>query len=107
MIIVPQQQVQNTPGLVNNDLCTFEIFPHSVKMARNFKKDLEMFKRKRARYSISNIKLPEMKLQEDKFQPLKNREPILNSASLKFDSAQAKAESARWAQQVKADQDLN
>ena len=48
------------PGMVENDSCTFDFFPNSVKPARNVKKDLKMFLRKRALYTISNLKLPEI-----------------------------------------------
>ena len=65
--------------MVNNDLCTFDIFPYSIKLARNHMKDLEMFKKKRARYSISNIRLPEMKVNDHKFRPTRNAEPIPES----------------------------
>ena len=71
--------------MVNNDLCTFDIFPYSIKLARNHMKDLEMFKKKRARYSISNIILPEMKVNDHKFRPTRNAEPIPESQSLHYD----------------------
>ena len=70
--------------MVNNDLCTFDIFPYSVKLARNHMKDLEMFKKKRCRYSISNIRLPEMKVNDHKFRPTKHAEPIPESQSLRY-----------------------
>ena len=63
-----------------------------MKLARNFKKDLEIFKKKRARYSISNIKLPEMKAKDDKFQAYPSMEPVANSPSLKFNMSRAEAE---------------
>ena len=94
MLVVPQHQIQAMPGMMESDACTFDIFPYSVKLARNFKKDLDIAKEKRARYSISNIKLPEMKINDDVFKPLKKMAPVINSASLKFDTQRAKADRA-------------
>ena len=90
MIICPADQIQGTPGMVNNDLCTFDIFPYSIKLARNHMKDLEMFKKKRARYNISNIRLPEMKVNDHKFRPTRNAEPIPESQSLHYDPIKMK-----------------
>ena len=57
--------------MVENDSCTFDFFPNSVKPARNVKKDLKVFLRKRAQYTISNLKLPEIDTEgkPEKFQP--------------------------------------
>ena len=48
MIIVPKEQIQGLPGLMDSDLCSFDFFTHTVKPARNVKKDLAAFKKKRA-----------------------------------------------------------
>lgn len=89
MIIVPKEQVQGLPGLIENELCTFDFFTHSVKPARSLKKDLLAFEKKRAKYTISNLKLPELDGKESKYRPLKYIEPIENSASLKYTRAMA------------------
>ena len=75
--------------MIANDSCTFDFFPNSVKPARNVKKDLKVFLKKRAQYTISNLKLPELDLEgkEEKFQPMKFMEPINNSAALNHDKA--------------------
>ena len=71
--------------MIESDTCVFDIFPHSVKLAHNFKRDLRRAMKKRTSYSISNIKLPEMKQADRKFCPLKCMKPIENSDSLLFD----------------------
>ena len=48
MYIVPRDQVQRIPGMLDNDACSFDIFPHSFKPARSVKRDLEIFLKKRA-----------------------------------------------------------
>ena len=75
-----------------------------MKLARNPKKDLEMFKKKRGKYSISNIKLPEMKIDDKKFRPTKKGEPINESGSLKFDQIEADDEKQKILHQVVIDQ---
>jgi len=71
---------------MNNDACTFEIFPHAVKPARSVKKDLEIFIKKRAQFSISNLNLAHLEAKDSMYRPLKHIEPIENSESLKFNS---------------------
>ena len=75
--------------MVENDLCTFDFFTNTVKPARNVKKDLAAFMKKRAQYTISNLKLPELDGKESKYRPLKHIEPIENSDSLKYTRATA------------------
>lgn len=70
--------------MVNNDACTFDIFPHSVKPARNAKRDLRMFLKKRAQYSISHLKLPSLTGKDSKYRPVKSMDPVDNSESLRF-----------------------
>ena len=41
MFVVPKDQLQEMPGLMDSEVCTFDFFPNSVKQARNFKKDLK------------------------------------------------------------------
>ena len=89
MFVVPKDQLQGLPGLINNDLCTFDFFCHSVKPARNVKKDLKAFVKKRSAYTISNLHLPELDGKESKYRPLKHIEPVDNSASLSYTRAQA------------------
>ena len=84
MIVVPCEQVQGISGFMDDDSCTFDIFPHSVRLARNFKKDLRNFEKKRDRYTISNLKRPNLGALVSKFKPLKNRDPIANSESLQY-----------------------
>ena len=67
-----------------SDTCTFDIFTNSVQPARNAKKDLKAFVKKRSKYSISNLKLPKLGDEDRKFKPTKNAEPVENSASLMF-----------------------
>ena len=45
--------------------------------------------KKRAQYSISNLKLPELDGKESKYRPLKHMDPVENSASLQFSTAMA------------------
>lgn len=85
LLVIPERQVQQMPG-VPDDLATFDIFPHSVRLRRNFKKDIDRALKKRVQYSISNIKLPEMKADFHMFKPLKHRGPIENSPSLTYDA---------------------
>ena len=57
------------------------------------KKDLRNFERKRAQYSISNLKLPELDSKDlGKYQPIKSMKPVDNSASLNYNRAQANFE---------------
>ena len=77
------------PGLMESDVCTFDFFTNTVKPARSLKKDLAAFKKKRAKYTISNLKLPELSGKESKYRPLKHIEPIDNSASLNYSRAMA------------------
>ena len=48
MFVVPKDQLQAVPGLLDSEVCTFDFFTNSVKQARNFKKDLKSFQKKRA-----------------------------------------------------------
>ena len=89
MIIVPKEQIQGMAGLMESDVCSFDFFTNTVKPARNVKKDLKQFMKKRAQYSISNLKLPELDGKESKYRPLKHMEPVENSASLQFSTAMA------------------
>ena len=97
--------MQGIPGLINNDACTFDFFTHTVKPARNVKKDLQAFLKKRSKYTISNLKLPELDGKE-KYRPIKNMEPVENSESLNYNSAQAIADT-RAAARNKGDTDLD
>ena len=91
--------------MINNDACTFDFFTHTVKPARNVKKDLQAFLKKRSKYTISNLKLPELDGKE-KYRPIKNMEPVENSESLNYNSAQAIADT-RAAARNKGDTDLD
>ena len=64
-----------------------------MRLKRDFKKDIQRAIKKRVEYSISNIKLPEMKSDFCKFKPLKHREAIENSESLNFNPAETYAHS--------------
>ena len=89
LLVIPERQVQQMPGLPD-DSTTFDIFPHSVRLKRNFKKDIDRALKQRVQYSISNIKLPEMTADFHKFRPLKHRDPIENSDSLGANAAEDK-----------------
>lgn len=43
LLIVPRNQIQRIPGMINNDTCNFEIFMDTIKSHRSIKKDLSMF----------------------------------------------------------------
>ena len=70
--------------MFTSDACTFDIFTNSVKPARNAKKELKAFIKKRSQYSISNLKLPKLGDEDRKFKPTKNAEPVENSGALLF-----------------------
>lgn len=70
--------------MIQNDECTFDIFSHAVKPVRSAKRDLQMFMKKRAQYTISNLKLPGLSNTANKYRPVKFMEPVENSESLKF-----------------------
>lgn len=91
---------------MNDDSMTFEIFPHSVRPKRNFKKDLERAILHRTTYSISNIKLPEMKHIEGQFKPLKYRDAIKNSDSLDYDPNNGLDKQMAQKQESAVDRDL-
>ena len=88
MFVVPRDQIQSIPGMLPDDALMFDLFPHSVKPARNVKKDLKAFIKKRSQYSISNLKLPELD-EDKKYKPLKHMEPVDNSASLGYNKIKA------------------
>ena len=61
MLIVPKKQIQTIPGLVDNDACNFDFFNHSIRPTKNHKRDLQQYLEKYKEFSISNIKLPELR----------------------------------------------
>ena len=104
-LVLPEQQIQQIPGMTD-DMTTFDIFPQSIRLKRDFKKDIQRALQKRVQYSISNIKLPEMKSDFEKFKPLKNREAFDNSESLNFNPAETYAESLYKQEEKKVDRNL-
>ena len=78
---------------MGDDLTTFDILPKSMRLKRDFKKDIERALKKRVEFSISNIKLPEMKTDFSQFKPLKHRDGFENSESLFFNPAETYAKS--------------
>ena len=61
MLIVPKDQIQMVPGMLAEDACNFDFFFRSIKTVKNHKKNIQEFIEKRAQYSISNLKLPQVK----------------------------------------------
>ena len=78
LFIVPKNQVQRIPGMINNDTCNFDIFLDATKPHRSIKKDIQMFLKSREVES-TNIKLPNLEGNKSMFRPHKHMQPVENS----------------------------
>ena len=70
MLILPQQQLEGIPSVLDQDTCNFELFTQSLHPVTNPKKDLQRALEKKDRPSISNIKLPHMNEKVKKYRPI-------------------------------------